>query len=116
MFRYQRMKHTALCRSGLGSRFNFLHFQSAHLLGKTEEVDKSFRVVVVIEIAGREGSEALVVEAVRRRSAGLNDIALVETELDFAGDIFLGRLDECLLRLAKRSLASSLSRSAWNRS
>ena len=80
----------------------FLHLQRSHLLRKSEESDESFRVVVIIEIAGCKGCEALIVEAVRGVCAGLNDVAFVEAEFDFAGHVLLSGLDEGLLRLAKR--------------
>ena len=57
---------------------------------------------MVVEVAGGEGGEALAVEGVRGGRAGLDDVALVETHLYFTGDVFLGGLDEGLLRLAKR--------------
>lgn len=78
-----------------------LHLHGANLAGKAEEIDEALRVVVVVEIAGGEGCDALVVKCVRRGGAGLDDVALVELEFHLARHIPLGGLDECLQRLAK---------------
>ena len=59
--------------------------------------------MVVIQIAGCEGSKAFIVERVRRSCAGFDDIALVELEFYFAGYIFLSLFYECLNCLAQRS-------------
>ena len=83
--------------------FYFLHLHCTNLAGKSEQVDEAFCIVVVIQIAGCEGSKAFIVERVRRSCAGFDDIALVELEFYFAGYIFLSLFYECLNCLAQRS-------------
>lgn len=79
-----------------------LHLHGADFAGQAEEVDEALRVVVVVKVAGGEGGDALVVERVRGGGACLDDVALVELELHFAGHIPLCGLDKRLQRLAKR--------------
>ena len=57
---------------------------------------------MVIEITGLEGGKILIIERIRRGGACLDDVALVQTEFDFAGHVFLGGLDESLLRFTQR--------------
>ncbi len=46
----------------LGGLFlRFLHLHGADLAGEAEKVDKAFRVVVVVQIAGGEGSNAFII-------------------------------------------------------
>ena len=49
---------------------------STNLKGETEEVDKAFSILMVVKITGCEGSDALVVQRVRRSGSLLDDVAL----------------------------------------
>ncbi len=40
---------------------SFLHFHGTDFAGEAEEVDKAFRIVVVIQVAGGEGSDAFII-------------------------------------------------------
>ena len=42
-----------------------LHLQGAHLQRQTEQVDESCRIGVIVQIAGREGSKRVIIQAVR---------------------------------------------------
>lgn len=81
----------------------FLHLHGAYLEGQAKEIDKAFRVVVVVQITGGEGGNALVIQGVRRCGSGLDNIAFVKLEFHFARDIFLGLFNESLLGLPQRS-------------
>ena len=50
----------------------------AHLGGKAKEIDEAFRIMVIVQIAGGEGSDGLIVQGVGGSGSGLNDVALVE--------------------------------------
>ena len=63
--------------------------------------------MVIVEIAGGEGSKRLIVQAVRRRLAGFDDVAFEQFEFYFACYIFLGDINECLDCLAQRSVPFS---------
>ena len=52
--------------------------------------------MVIVEIAGGEGSKRLIVQAVRRRLAGFDDVAFEQFEFYFACYVFLGYINECL--------------------
>ena len=65
--------------------------------------------MVIVEIAGGEGSKRLIVQAVRRRLAGFDDVAFEKFEFYFACYIFLGDINECLDCLAQRSVPFSLN-------
>lgn len=39
----------------------FLHFHSTNFAGKTKQIDKSFRIMVVIQVSCCEGSNAFVI-------------------------------------------------------
>ena len=58
--------------------------------------------MVVVQIAGGEACQALIVQGVRRGGASFDDVAFVELEFYFAGDILLGGLYESLYSLAER--------------
>ena len=58
--------------------------------------------MVVVQVAGGEGSQGLVVQGVGRGGSGLDDIALVELELHFSGHVLLGHIHKCLDGLAQR--------------
>ena len=58
--------------------------------------------MVVIQITGGEGSQGLTVQAVRRGGAGLDDVALVQLKLNFAGHILLSAGNESLNSLTQR--------------
>ena len=82
--------------------FQLLVLHGAYLGGKAEQIDEAFRIVMVVQVAGGEGSDGLVVQGIGRGGPGLDNVALVQLELHFAGHIFLGLLDEGLHRLAQR--------------
>ena len=82
----------------------FLHFHRTDLQRQTEQGDESVCIVVIVEIAGGEGSKRLVVQAVRRRLAGFDDVAFEQFEFYFACYVFLGYINECLDCLAQRSV------------
>ena len=58
--------------------------------------------MVVIEIAGGEAGQRLAVKRVGRGCAGLDDVALIELELYFAGDILLSGFHESTDGVAER--------------
>ena len=64
--------------------------------------------MMVIHVAGSEGSERFAVEAVRRSRAGLDDVALVELESDFACHILLCGFCKCNQCVAKRRIPFAL--------
>ena len=64
--------------------------------------------MMVIHVAGSEGSERFAVEAVRRSRAGLDDVAFVELESDFASHILLCGFCKCNQRVAKRRIPFAL--------
>ena len=74
---------------------------------KRSECDESGSIVVIVEIAGGEGSKRLIVQAVRRRLAGFDDVAFEQFEFYFACYVFLGYINECLDCLAQRSVPFS---------
>lgn len=39
----------------------FLHFHGADFAGKAEKVDKAFRVVMVVQVAGGKGGNAFII-------------------------------------------------------
>ena len=43
------------------------HFHCANLAGKTEQVDEAFCVVMVVQITGLEGSDALIIQSSKER-------------------------------------------------
>ena len=67
---------------------------SLHLNRQAEQVDKAACVLLVIDMVLREGRDFLIIEGVRRGDARVDDVALVELELDVAGDSFGGLVDE----------------------
>lgn len=77
-------------------------FMARTFNGRPEQVDEAFCVVVVVQIAGGEACQALIVQGVRRGGASFDDVAFVELEFYFAGDILLGGLYESLYSLAER--------------
>ena len=72
----------------------FLHLHCTHLAGEAKQIDEALCIMVIVQIAGGEGSDALIVERVGRSGASLDDIALVELEFYLAGHIFLSLLDD----------------------
>ena len=79
-----------------------LKLHGTNLAGETEQVDKAFCIVVIVQVTGCEGCDALIVQRVRGSSTGFDDIALVEFEFYFTGYVLLGGFDECLHCFAKR--------------
>ncbi len=57
---------------------------------------------MIVHIACRKGSDALVVKRIWRSCSRLDDIAFIQLEFHFAGHILLGGLDESLNCLADR--------------
>ena len=86
----------------LGVFLCFHHLHCANLQRKSEQGDEAVCVVVVVQVAGREGCQGLIVQGVGGGGSGLDDIALVELELYFSGHVLLGGLHECLDGLAQR--------------
>lgn len=65
-----------------------LHLHCTNLQRQTEQGDESVCIVVIVEIAGGEGSKRLIVQAVRRRLAGFDDVAFEQFEFYFACYVF----------------------------
>lgn len=86
----------------------FLLFHGANLCGESEEIDKAFGVMVIIEVTGGKGCDALIVQRIWRGGAGLDDISFVKFKLHFTGNVFLGGLNKCLYCLAQRAEPFSL--------
>ena len=78
-------------------------FHSTNLACKTEQVDETFCIMVVIQITGCEACNALVVQRIWRSGSCLDDVTFVQLEFHFTGYVLLCAFDECLYCLAKRS-------------
>ena len=71
---------------------------------KTEQVDKSCGILLVVNVVLVEGSEISAVQSVRRCNARVDDVALVELKLNVAVNGFLGLVYECVHSLAQGSV------------
>ena len=78
----------------------------ALLDGQAEQVDEAGSIGLVIVLIHAEGGSLLVVQGVRRGDAGVDHVALVELQLDVAGDGLLEAVGEGIQRLAQRMEAS----------
>ena len=58
---------------------------------------------MIIHITSGEGSQGLIVEAIRRSGSGFDDISFVKLEFYFTGHIFLSACYECADSVAQRS-------------
>ena len=74
----------------------------ALLDGQAEEVDEAGSIGLVIVLIHAEGGSLLVVQGVRRGDAGVDHVALVELQLDVAGDGLLEAVGEGIQRLTQR--------------
>ena len=74
----------------------------ALLDGQAEEVDEAGSIGLVIVLIHAEGGSLLVVQGVRRGDAGVDHVALVELQLDIAGDGLLEAVSKGIQSLAQR--------------
>src|SRR5699024_5845172 len=81
----------------------FLEFHSPNLQRQSEEGDEAGSVLVVVHVAGLEGGQGLVVQAVGGGGSRLDNVALVQLHLYFSGDILLGGFHKCLDGFPERS-------------
>ena len=78
--------------------------KSLYMDRKTEQVDKSCGILLVVNVVLVEGSEISDVQIVRRCNARVDDVALGELQLNAPVNGFLGLVYECVHSLAQGSV------------
>ena len=76
--------------------------QGTNLERQAEQVDEACGICLIVAVILVEGCHILGVQAVRRGYGSRDDVALVELELNVAGNGLLGGINECGERLAQR--------------
>ena len=81
---------------------HFLHLHRTNLERQSEQINEPVRIMMVIQIAGREACKGFTVQRIWGSRSGFDDITFIELELHFTGHILLSALYKCLNGLAKR--------------
>ena len=74
----------------------------ALLDGQAEQVDETGSICLIVILILTEGSGLLIVQGIRRGDAGVDHVALVELQLDVAGDGLLEAVSKGIQRLTQR--------------
>ena len=84
--------------------FVFVHASlRSDLDRKSEQIDESRTVLLIVNVIFVEGCDLFAVERIRRNHPRGYHVALVEFERDISGYVFLRFINECGERLAQGS-------------